>query len=153
MTTSSGRAITSPVESRRPPYPVHKLVAAIERDVSATVVTALEAAGFPADDIQVVTADDYSNLDQPVDGSGVRGFLSRLGLMAGADLDEIEKARRELVNGYVLVQVLALQRDAQDLAEGVLRQHGGHAMSYFGRWRVWTLPHSARQARVAEASE
>ena len=118
------------------PYPVHKVAAAIARDMTDGVVTALEGAGFAPDRIEVVTSDDVSDLDEPIGGSGIRGFLTRFSLSLGDDLDEIEQARQELTYGHALILVMVDGMAEQDRAHAVLHEHGGHAMRYFGRWAI-----------------
>jgi hypothetical protein len=124
---------------RRPPYPLHKIVAAVARAETDGVVNALGDAGFARDRIEVVTAEDVPGLDGPIGGSGVRGLLTRLNLSIGDDLDELEQARQELLYGHALVLVLVHGDVEQDRAHAVLHQHGGHAMHYFGRWAITTL--------------
>ena len=121
------------------PYPRHKIVAAVERAETDGVVAALGEAGFARDRIEVLTAEDVPGLEEPIGGSGGRGFLARLNLSMGADLDEIERARRELAHGHALVLVQVHGDAERDRAHDVLRRHGGHAMSYFGRWTIATL--------------
>jgi hypothetical protein len=138
--TNAPRDRTPPAPARGgPPYPLHKIVAALERTATDGVVTALADAGFAGDRVEVVHAEDVPGLDEPVGGSGFRGFLTRLNLSTGANLDEIDQARSELVHGHALVLVLVHDDGERNHAEAVLRQHGGHAMSYFGRWTVTTL--------------
>ena len=124
---------------RRPPYPLHKIVAAVARDETDGVINALADAGFARDRIDIVTAEDVPGLDGPVGGSGLRGLLTRLNLSIGGDLDELEQARQELMYGHTLILVLVHGDAEQDQAHAVLRQHGGHAMRYFGRWTITTL--------------
>jgi len=102
------------------------------------VVTALNDAGFTPDRIEVVTAEDVADLDEPIAGSGIRGFLSRFSLSLGDDLDEVEQARHELTYGHALVLVMVDGMDEQERAHAVLREHGGHSMRYFGRWAIAT---------------
>ena len=131
---------TPPAPGRgRPPYPLHKIVAAVARDESDPVVAALTDAGFGRDRIEVITADDGSGLEQPVGGSGIRGFLARFNLSLGDDLDEIDIAREELTYGDALIMVLVRDNLEQDCAHTVLLEHGGHSMRYFGRWTITTL--------------
>ena len=80
----------------RAPYPLHKVAAAIAPTDTDGVVAALEEAGFARARIEVVTSEDVSDLDEPIGGSGIRGFLRRFSLSLGDELDEIEQARREL---------------------------------------------------------
>ena len=136
---NESRDRTPPAPGRgRPPYPLHKIVAAVARDKSDGVVTALVDASFAREQIEVVTADEVSGLDQPVGGTGIRGFLTRLNLSLGDDLDELDLAREELTYGDALVMVLVHDTAERDRAHDVLRQHGGHAMRYFGRWAITT---------------
>jgi hypothetical protein len=114
------------------------VAAAIDRNQRDAVVAALTDAGFAPDRIEVVTAEDVSDLDQPIGGSGIRGFLTRFSLSLGDDLDEIEQARQELTYGHALVLVMVDGMAEQDRAHAVLREHGGHAMRYFGRWTITT---------------
>jgi hypothetical protein len=112
------------------------VAAAIARDMTDGVVTALKDAGFTGDRIEVVTSEDVSDLDEPIGGSGIRGFLTRFSLSLGDDLDEIEQARHELSSGHALVLVMVDGMAEQERAQAVLREHGGHAMRYFGRWAI-----------------
>ena len=122
----------------RGPYPLHKVAAAMARDMTDGVVTALEDAGFARDRIEVVTSEDVSDLDEPIGGSGIRGFLTRFNLSLGDDLDEVEQARRELTYGHALILVMVDGMAEQQRAHDVLREHGGHSMRYFGRWAITT---------------
>src|SRR5215217_5278392 len=101
---SHDRKPPAPGPGRRP-YPLHKVAAAVAPDTTDGVVAALEEAGFASDRIEVVTADDVSDLDEPVGGSGIRGFLTRFSLSLGDNLDEIDQARHELTHGHALVLV------------------------------------------------
>jgi hypothetical protein len=132
---SHDRKPPAPGPGRRP-FPLHKVAAAMARDMTDGVVTALNDAGFTRDRIEVVTAEDVSDLDEPIGGSGIRGFLTRFSLSLGDELDEIEQARRELTYGHALVLVMVDGMAEQERAHAVLREHGGHAMRYFGRWAI-----------------
>jgi hypothetical protein len=85
-----------------------------------------------------------SDLDEPIGGSGIRGFLTRFSLSLGDELDEIEQARRELTYGHALVLVMVDGMAEQERAHAVLREHGGHAMRYFGRWTITTYEDDAQ---------
>ena len=123
----------------RPSYPLHKLVAAVARTETEGVAAALTDAGFASDRIEIVTAEDVPGLDEPIGGTGIHGFLTRFNLSLGDDLDELEQARQELMYGHALVLVMVDGTDEQERAHAVLREHGGHAMRYFGRWAITSL--------------
>ena len=128
----------TPPASKRggPQYPLHKVVAAVARTETDRVAAALEEAGFAPDRIEVVTAEDVPGLDEPVGGTGIRGFLTRFSLSLGDELDELDQARQELMYGHSLVLVMVDGMAEQERAHAVLREHGGHAMRYFGRWAI-----------------
>lgn len=122
-----------------PPYPLHKVLAAVARAERDGVITELEAAGFARDKIEEFNSEDVPDLDQPVGGTGVGGFLHRLGLATGGDLDGIQEAQRELTYGHTLILVLVDSDAERDRAHAILREHGGHSMKYFGKWTITTL--------------
>jgi hypothetical protein len=123
----------------RPAYPLHKIVAAVDRAKVEGVITQLAAAGFPRDQIDVVTAEDGAGLDELSGGTGVRGLLRRLSLSVGDDLDAVEQMREELRFGHALVLV-PVHDDAELVrVRDLLREDGGHAMRYFGRWTIASL--------------
>jgi hypothetical protein len=131
---------TPPASNRgRQPYPLHKVAAAVAREETDGVVAALTDAGFGRNHIEVITAEDVPGLDDPIGGAGIRGFLTRFNLSLGDDLDELEQARQELMYGHALVLVMVHGMAEQDRAHAVLREHGGHAMRYFGRWAITSL--------------
>ena len=126
-------------------YPLHKVVAAMEPGQVEDVVRALGDAGFDDDAIEIVTTEDMSNWSEPVGGRGVRGILTRLGLSAGGDYDTLEQARQELAFGHSIIMVMVDGGEEQDRVHAILREHGGHAMSFFGRWTITTLAREAHQ--------
>ena len=134
---SRDRTPPAPGPGRRP-YPLHKVAAAIAPDMTDGVVAALVDAGFASDRIEVVTSEDVADLDEPIGGSGIRGFLTRFNLSLGDDLDQVEQARRELTYGHALVLVMVDGMAEQERAHAVLHEHGGHSMRYFGRWAITT---------------
>ena len=132
----------------RKPYPRHMMVAALEPAELDSVVADLTVAGFAPERIDVVTAEDMETLAEPIGGSGLRGFLRRLNLSLGADLDEFERAGRELAFGHPLVFVEVHGDEEHDRAYDVLRRRGGHDIRYFGRWTIEALEGGDPDRRV-----
>ncbi len=120
-------------------YPLHKIVAAMARSEADEVVVALDKAGFTRDRIEVIIAEDVPELGEPIGGSELHRFLVRLRLSKGDDLDELEQARRELMDGYAPIQVLVHGKTEQERVRTVLSQHTDHAMHYFGRWTIASI--------------
>ena len=72
-------------------------------------------------------------------GRGIRGLLTRFSLSLGDDLDELEQARQELMYGHPLVLVMVDGMTEHDRTRDLLREHGDHAMRYFGHWTITSL--------------
>ncbi len=120
-------------------YPVGKVVGALQPGSVEAVTAALADAGFAADQIEVVTAATVTGLLTPLDRTGPPGFVGRFLLSMGDDLDELETARQELDDGHTLIFVPIPGAEARQRARDVLRDHGGHAIRYFGHWTITPL--------------
>ena len=130
---------SSASSQEQPAYPLHKVVAAVEPTRVQQAAAALAAAGLDGDRVEIVTAADIPALDEPIGGTGLRGFFERLGLSLGDDLDALQQARSELSQGHVLVFVAVSDDAERDRVHDLLREHGGHSMRYFGNWTITTL--------------
>ncbi|MGI8406622.1 MAG: hypothetical protein ACR2OE_17985 [Thermomicrobiales bacterium] len=117
-------------------YPLHKIVAVLDRSDIAGVAAALDEAGFRQDRIEFIIAEEVTGLGEPIGGSGIHRVLTWLELSLGDDLDELELARLELAHGHALIQVLIHGDMEKDRVHAILSRHGGHAMHYFGRWTI-----------------
>lgn len=124
------------MSQRQPTYPFHKIVTAVARSDTDRGVALLSDAGFARDRIEVIVVEEVPRLEEPLGGTGLHRFLVRLRLSMGDDLDELERARRELMNGHALIQVLVHGDREQDRVGTILGQHGGYAMHSFGRWTI-----------------
>jgi hypothetical protein len=121
-------------------YPEGSVVCAIDPGSVDAAMAALAAAGFPADEIDIVRPGDVQELESPLDRPGLGGFIGRILLSLGGDLNELERMRRELVAGHVLLTVPVADDDAsKQRLTATLQQHGGHAITYFGRWSITSL--------------
>jgi hypothetical protein len=115
------------------------VIGAFAPDAVELVTAALVAAGFAADQVDLMTADDLQNLDTPINRPGLTGSLGRFLLSLGDDLDELEKARQELASGHVLVGVPAMGSESIHRVRDAMREHGGHGITHFGRWAITTF--------------
>lgn len=116
-----------------------KVIGAVQPTVVSEVTAALEAAGFPADEIDVVTSEDIAALDAPIDRPGLSGLVSRFVFSIGDDLDEIQQAREELAAGLILIGVAADGDESVHRVRDILREHGGQSIVHFGRWTITTF--------------
>jgi hypothetical protein len=121
-------------------YPVGSVVCAVAPGAVDAVMSAVDAAGFRTEMIDIVRPDDVQGIEVPLDPSGVGGFVERLALGLGGGLNELERMRRELASGHVLL-IVPVENDGAAMARLVvtLQQHSGHAIVYFERWTVKVL--------------
>jgi hypothetical protein len=113
-------------------YPHLRIVAAVARPDTDSGVTLLSEAGFARDRIEVIVVEEVPRLEEPLGGTGLHRFLVRLRLLRGDDLDELEQARRKLMNGHALIQVLVHGDEEQHRARAILSRHSCHAL-------LWTV--------------
>lgn len=124
---------------RGPGSPEGKVIAAVAPSAVDAAMTALEAAGFAADQIDLVTPADLEHLESPLDRPGFGGLVGRFVLSLGDDLDEIEAMREELAAGDVLIGVQVEGHEAVLQVRDILLEHGGHGIIHFGRWTITTF--------------
>jgi hypothetical protein len=126
-------------EPRHHGSPEGMVIGAFAPDAVESVTAALVAAGFAAEQIDVMTADDLQNLAARIDRPGPVGALGRFLLSLGDDLDELEMARQELASGHVLIGVPAMGSEIIHRVRDVMRDNGGHSIIHYGRWAITTF--------------
>lgn len=120
--------------------PEGKVIGAVEPNTCAVVVVALADAGFPANEIDVVTAAD---LDMMMENRSLhnrlQNFVERFVLSLGEELNPLEELRSMARDGHTLIGVPVEGDEAVHRAAKVLRDHGAHEVTHFGRWSTRTL--------------
>jgi hypothetical protein len=112
------------------------VIGAVDPAAVDAVRAALQEAGIPGDQIDVVTGNDLDDLHLPIDRAGFAGLVNRFLFSLGDELDELELARQELMDGKVLIGVPARGMEAVHRAREVLRDHGARGITHFGRWTI-----------------
>jgi hypothetical protein len=113
-----------------------QVVAAVARPDTAQRLALLSEAGFSRERIEVVIVEEVPRLEELLGGTGLHRFLVRLRLLRGDDLDELEQARRVLMNGHALIQVLACDDEEQHRARTILNQHGSRNPHHVAVWTI-----------------
>lgn len=126
-------------EGREIGPPDGKVIGALDPNAVTATTAALVAAGFPADRIDIVTAADLETLQGPFAHDGVRGFVERFILSLGEELNSLGELRTMASNGHTLIGVPVESDDGMQLAAKVLREHGAHTVTHFGRWTITSL--------------
>ncbi|MGI8406623.1 MAG: hypothetical protein ACR2OE_17990 [Thermomicrobiales bacterium] len=101
-------------------YPLHEIVATLARSDIDRAVALLREAGFARNRIEVIIVEEVPRLEGLLGGTGLHRFLVRLQLITGDEFDELEQARRELMNGHALIQILVHGEQEQDRVRTIL---------------------------------
>ncbi|MGB3307436.1 MAG: hypothetical protein WBA63_14720 [Thermomicrobiales bacterium] len=101
------------------------IVAAVDRPDTDHGVALLREAGFAHDRIEVLFVEEIARLEGRLGGTGLHRFLVRLRLVPGDELDELESARRALMSGRALIQVLVHGDEEQRRAQATFSRHSG----------------------------
>ncbi len=113
-------------------YPRHYVVAVIDDPARATrALAALKEAGFDDAAAELCPGAEYlKNYRDFVQG---RNLFQRLeNLFPSEEQAAVEEYVAEAERGASFVTVHAVERQARDRARDVLKEHGGHAMRYYG---------------------
>jgi hypothetical protein len=126
-------------QEHQPGPPEGKVIGAIHPDTVEKLSAALVVAGFPANQIDVVTPEELERIASPFNERGLRGLVDRFLLSLGEDFDELDDLRQEALAGAVLVGVPVDSEDSMHRAGQIMREHGGHEVTHFGRWKITSL--------------
>jgi len=129
---------TTPID-RLLDYTHSRLVAVFDTCPTREALDALADAGF-AQSFDVHCGHDGARL---IDFSGTEhGVLAQMSHALRHMTDEgdlMHGYERALSEGHCVVMVLTPDSDTRQLADGILRAHGGHFMNHFGIWTAETV--------------
>jgi len=113
-------------------YPTHYVVAVIHDPGQATgALTALSAAGFADAAAEICPGPDFiKNYGRFVDGQNVLQRASRR--FPAEEETAVQEYLAEAAAGASFVTVHAPALAERDRARAILKEHGGHAMRYYG---------------------
>ena len=119
-------------------YPENHVVGVVDTpDQVRSAVDALSNAGFRTSEISVTSGRAAADaLDASTGRTGLANLAIRIAERIGIANDEMEaKDRYEqaLRDGQFTVSVLAPTDERKDVAANVLREHGGHFITFLGR--------------------
>jgi len=124
-------------------YPTNKVVGFIDDPGDAqAALSDLRAAGFAADEIEVLTGEEGARRID-VDGGEhgalahiVRSILKALG---DYEIPHAERHEQELLAGHFAIGVTAKQEERQKKVRGILKSHNGHFINFYGTWTMENL--------------
>ena len=119
--------------------PKHSIVSVIQDGARAEqAVAALQDAGFPPDDVKVVTGEQALENERVHDES--KGRLDRLiGLFSAEEQAAVDEYVDETERGAHFVVVKAQEQEQRTVAKGILVSHGGHDIRYYGENTITDL--------------
>jgi hypothetical protein len=122
-------------------YPENRLLGVVDSPAQVTsAVEALTAGGFLVSEVEVTCG--QAQAERVAASTGRRGLLDlviRVAERLGLADDEIEtKGRYEqaLRDGGLIVSVLASTDERKARAADIVRAHGGHLITFFGRLTI-----------------
>ncbi len=124
-------------------YPTHRVVAFFDNKDSADgVVKDLISAGFKDDLIDESVGEDGLRFLDP--DAQYHGFLAKVirawhKLAKSEELVYVERIKKELTAGHVLVSVPVLNEDKCQEAAQILKNQGGNYIRYYGIFHVENL--------------
>jgi hypothetical protein len=125
-------------------YPTHHVIAVLDsEDQVADAAAALTSGGFLESEVDVATGSDAADrLKASVGRRGLPGLAIRIAQRLGIEDEEMEiKAQYEqaMREEKFVLRVQAPTEERKGLAVSILRDHGAHAVNYFGRFTIETL--------------
>ncbi len=120
-------------------YPTHYVVAVFDEPARAVdALTALQGAGFAEAGVELCPGPEF--LKNYRDFIEHRSFLERAAeRIALEERTAVEEYLAEAERGASFVTVHAPQCADRDRARDILRDHGGHAMRYYGYFTLTDL--------------
>jgi hypothetical protein len=139
---TASRADDRPIEPVR--YPTNDVVAVLDtEDQVGEAAAALVGGGFLASEVDVATgAETADRVKASVGRRGLTGLAIRIAEHLGMTDEEMEiKTHYEqaMRDRRFVLRVDAPTDARKDLATQILRQHGAHAVNFFGRFTIETL--------------
>jgi hypothetical protein len=121
-------------------YPRHYVVAVIhDPAAAATALAALQSEGFPDAMAEICPGPEF--IKNWRDFVAHRGPLSRLAdLFPAEERDAVDEYLAEAERGASFVTVHVTATDDRNRARDLLKQHGGHAIRYYGDRTITDLP-------------
>jgi hypothetical protein len=133
------RTVAETTQQQHPHHPGPpdgKVIGAVPPASVEAVKADLVTAGFPADRIDEVTSEELEHIEAHHSEHRLRGLFERFVLSIGEDLTAMEELRAAALGGAILIGV-PVDGDAQiHRASQVLREHGAHEVTHFGRWTI-----------------
>ena len=123
-------------------YPTNKVVGIIdEPDDCKAALLDLRAAGFTADEVEVLTGEEGAHRVDPTgEEHGRLGRIVRW-LQKFGDMEPVHVKRheQELLAGHYGIGVIAKEPETREKVLKILKTHRGHFINFYGKWMIEAL--------------
>lgn len=124
-------------------YPTNKVVGIINEPQDAEAALGdLRAAGFTADEIEVLTGEGGARrIDVTGEGHGplARGVRSLQRVLGDYEGAHVRRHEEEFLAGHYGIGVTAKDEEAREKARAILKSHRGHFINFYGLWAMEVL--------------
>ncbi len=122
-------------------YPSEHVLAVLDTREQATAATAaLTAGGFPESEVHVATGVERADdIGAATGRTGLVGLVTRLAERIGLANEEMETKNRyeqAMRDNRFVVAVAAATDERKDRATQILREHGAHTVTFFGKHSI-----------------
>ena len=102
----------------------------------------MRAAGFTADEIEVLTGEEGAHRIDVTGGE--HGQLARLvrsfqKLLGNYEPKHVRRHEQELLAGHFGIGVTAKEPEAREKVREILKSHNGHFINFYGQWAMEVL--------------
>ena len=123
-------------------YPTNKVIGIIDDpDDCKAALKDLKAAGFTADEIEVVSGEEGAHRLDPTGAE--HGPLARFArwIEKAGDLEpkHVSRHEQEVLEGHFGIGVSAKEPEAREKVRKILKAHNGHFINFYGQWAIETL--------------
>lgn len=124
-------------------YPTNKVVGIVDDpDDAAAALRDLRAAGFTAEEIEVLTGEEGAHrIDTTGEGHGplARGVRALQKLLGDYEPVHVRRHEQELLAGHYGIGVTARDQEARERVREILKAHNGHFINFYGVWALEVL--------------
>jgi hypothetical protein len=125
-------------------YPTHNIVGVLDTaDQLAAAIRDLTSGGFLESEIDVAHGPAAADrVDAATGRGGIAGLAIRIAEKLGLQNEESEfknHYEEAMRSGQFVIRIAAPSEERKDRAAEILKQHGGHAVAYFGKYTIRKL--------------
>ena len=125
-------------------YPTHNIVGVLDTaDQLGAAIRDLTSGGFLESEIDVAHGPAAADrVDATTGRGGIAGLAIRIAEKLGLQNEESEfknHYEEAMRSGQFVIRVAAPSEERKDRAAEILKEHGGHAFAYFGKYTIRTL--------------